>query len=95
MTSRPDQQHPQAERDRAILERIAQEGQTDYNLVEVARLRIRYQDFPGAREVQRQLAQILQTWGLSEADLFERSRAIHATAQVYRQRHRGDQQDWS
>ncbi len=94
MTPQPDQQHPQESRDRAIVEQILREGQTDYNLVELARLRIRYRSFPGARELQQLLVQVLDTWGLSEAELFARSRQIHATGHIYR--YRGDeQQDWS
>jgi hypothetical protein len=70
-----DQQHPQASRDRQIC---------DYNLAELARLCIRYAGFPGARDIQTRLAQILEDWKLSETELFEKTRDIHARAQVYR-----------
>jgi len=95
MASQPDQQHPQEQRDRAIVERAAREGLTDYNLVEVARLTIRYRRFPGARDLQRQLAQLVQAWGLSEDELFARARQLHASGQVYRNTLQDDRQDWS
>jgi hypothetical protein len=79
-----DQQHPQASRDRQICEQLIAEGINDYNLAELARLCIRYAGFPGARDIQTRLAQILEDWKLSETELFEKTRDIHARAQVYR-----------
>lgn len=79
-----DQQHPQASRDRQICEQLLKEGINDYNLAELARLRVRYTGFPGAREIQTRLEQILESWNLTEAELFAKTREIHAQAQVYR-----------
>ncbi|NJL01755.1 MAG: DUF3288 family protein [Spirulinaceae cyanobacterium SM2_1_0] len=95
MAQQTDQQHPQEQTDQALVERILQAGQTDQNLIEVARLHIRYQNFPGARALQQQLAQILQAWGLSETELMARSRQLYVSGQVARQRQREEQQDWS
>uniref|UniRef100_B8HJP1 DUF3288 domain-containing protein n=1 Tax=Cyanothece sp. (strain PCC 7425 / ATCC 29141) TaxID=395961 RepID=B8HJP1_CYAP4 len=93
-SSLKDQQHPQAHKDRQLCERISQEGQTDYNLAELARLRIRYNGFPGARDLQAQLDQILKDWGLTEAQLFEKTRQIHANGQIYRVTS-NKREDWS
>lgn len=90
-----DQQHPQEKKDRDLVNRLLQEEPTNLNLGELARLRIRYRGFPGAREIQRDLDRLLQRWNLSEEGLFETTRHLHATGQVY-QRIRGeDAQDWS
>jgi hypothetical protein len=84
-SSRREQQHPQYHIDRALLnELMAQEDPpSDWALAEVARLRIRYHGFPGAWDLQRDLDQILERWGLSEEKLFTRTRQIHALGQVY------------
>jgi hypothetical protein len=79
-----DQQHPQALRDRQTCEQLLKEGMNDYNLAELARLRVRYTGFPGARDIQARLEQILADWKLSEAELFAKTRQIHEQAQVYR-----------
>lgn len=89
-----DQQHPLWSRDRQILNTLLSGEATDYNLVELARLRIRYNGFPGARDIQTDLNKALQQWGLTEAELFAKTREIHAVGQVYRGR--GSQRDdWS
>lgn len=89
-----DQKHPQEKSDRQIVNRLLQESPTDLNLVELARLRIRYHNFPGARDIQRDLELILKQWQLSEAQLYAQTRQIHESGQVYR-RQGQDQQDWS
>ncbi len=89
-----DQQHPQWSNDRQIVNTLLDSQPTDYNLAELARLRIRYQNFPGARDIQADLDKVLSQWQLTEATLFEKTRQIHQTAQVYRGR--GSQrEDWS
>jgi len=84
-----DYQHPQYGPDRQVLNQLlAQAKQTPFSdlvLAEVARLRIRYMGFPGARDIQADLDQALQMWGLTEAELFQRTRAIHARGGVYRE----------
>lgn len=97
MTTDPsnrDQQHPLWSRDRQSVNTLLNSPVTDYNLAELGRLRIRYQGFPGARDIQTDLDKILQQWQLTEAELFEKTREIHAIGQVYKTR--GEQsEDWS
>jgi len=90
-----DQQHPQEKRDRLTLEQLMKGEPTEMHLAELARLRIRYQGFPGARDIQSDLDRILLQWQMSEADLFAKTREIHEKGVVYRRRGTGDQDDWS
>ena len=91
-----DQQHPQEKKDRAIVNRLLQEEVKDLNLAELARLRIRYLNFPGAREIQQDLDLLLQKWQLTEEELFEKTRQLHAKGKVYQRQTTGEnQQDWS
>lgn len=90
-----DQQHPQEGRDRLTLDQILKGEPTDLHFAELARLRIRYQGFPGARDIQRQLDEVLVRWQMSEAELFTKTREIHEKGQIYRRRGAGDQDDWS
>lgn len=96
MSENKDQQHPQEKRDRSIVESLLQGNRNNYNQVELARLRIRYSGFPGARDIQRDLDVILQRWQITEEELFEITRQLHEVGQVYRS---GDslqgQEDWS
>lgn len=89
-----EQQHPQWSSDRQTVNRLLQEQLNDYNLVELARLRIRYAGFPGARDIQADIEKALQQWNLTEETLYEKTRQIHATGQVYRGRS-GKQEDWT
>lgn len=93
-SSQKDQQHPLYTDDRQIVNTLLDAEPTDYNLAELARLRIRYQGFPGARDIQSDLERILRQWELTEAQLFEKTRQIHQTAQVYRTR-TSHREDWS
>ena len=91
-----EQQHPQEKTDNEIAENLLQQEPTDYNLTELARLRIRYTGFPGAREIQQQLDAVLQQWRMTEEQLFELTRHLHQAGQVYKRG--GDSQgqdDWS
>lgn len=91
-----DQQHPQWRNDRAIVDSLLAGQPTDYNLVELARLRIRYRNFPGARDIQTDLDKVLQLWGFTEADLYQKTRQIHAIGQIYKTRSsKGEPEDWS
>ncbi|MBF2007759.1 MAG: DUF3288 family protein [Chlorogloeopsis fritschii C42_A2020_084] len=90
-----DQQHPLYNRDRPLVDNLMAQEVTDYNLVELARLRIRYQGFPGARDIQKDLEQIMQQWGLSEAELFEKTRALHDAGGMYKSRAKREEQDWN
>ncbi|MGF1513033.1 MAG: DUF3288 family protein [Elainellaceae cyanobacterium] len=80
-----DQQHPQYKRDRDVVSALLQKDTpAEHDLAELARLYIRYQTFPGARDIQKDLAQVLQAWSLTEETLFEQTRRIHQVGQVYR-----------
>ena len=56
-----DQIHPQEHRDRLIVNDLLNSQADDYKLVELARLLIRYLDFPGARKIYQDLNKILAT----------------------------------
>jgi hypothetical protein len=89
-----DQQHPLWSSDRAIVNALLAGEPTDYNLAELARLKIRYDGFPGARDIHADLEKALEQWGMTEAELFAKTQQIHQVAQVYRGR--GSQrEDWS
>lgn len=92
-----DQQHPQAHIDRVIVQKIFVEGsKTEYYMAEVARLRIRYHNFPGARDIQRDLDVILQQWDMTEDELFSQVRKLHTQGKIYGKKQRGnEQEDWS
>ena len=89
-----DQQHPQWKADREVVNALLASDVTDYNLAELARLRIRYQEFPGARDIQADLERVLQRWQLTAVQLFERTQQIHQVAQVYQGRG-AKREDWS
>lgn len=93
-SSDKDQQHPRWRSDRQTVDRLLREDPNDYNLAELARLRIRYSGFPGARDIQTDTKQVLQQWNLTEADLYTKTRQIHAAKQIYRNRS-AKQEDWT
>lgn len=93
-STRKDQQHPLYAGDRQIASTLLNEQPTDFNLAELARLRIRYQGFPGARDIQSDLDKVLQKWQLTEEQLFEQTRRLHQAAQVYKGR-APQREDWS
>ena len=90
-----DQQHPQENRDRLTVEQLLKGEPKELHFAELARLRIRYQGFPGARDIQRDLDRILAQWQMSEAELFAKTREIHEKGLIYRKRGAGEQDDWS
>ncbi len=89
-----DQQHPQYSADRQVVNQLLAGEASDYNLVELARLIIRYQGFPGARDIQADLQKALTRWQLTEAALFAKTRAIHQQGEIYKGLGRG-REDWS
>jgi hypothetical protein len=93
-SEKKEQQHPQWSHDRQIVDTLLNGEPTDYNLAELARMRIRYHGFPGARDIQADLEKVLEQWGLREESLFEKTRQIHANAQVYKGRG-VKREDWS
>jgi hypothetical protein len=90
-----DQQHPLYNRDRPLIDILLAQEPTDNNLAELARMRIRYQGFPGARDIQKDLDQVLKRWGLTEAELFAKTREIHDRGGIYKSRGKKEEQDWN
>jgi hypothetical protein len=90
-----DQQHPLYNRDRPSINILLAQEPTNYNLAELARLRIRYQGFPGARDIQQDLDKILQQWGFTEAELFEKTRQLHDVGGIYQSRGKREEEDWN
>jgi len=89
-----DQQHPQYSNDRQIVSSLLSTEPTDFNLAEVARLLMRYQGFPGAKDIKADMESILKKWQLTEEELFAKTRQIHEVNPVYRKRN-DQQEDWS
>ncbi|NJL46662.1 MAG: DUF3288 family protein [Leptolyngbyaceae cyanobacterium SM2_5_2] len=89
-----DQQHPQYSTDRQTVNQLLAGDASDFNLVELARLMIRYEGFPGARDIQADLKKALTRWQLTEAELFERTRTLHQQGDIYKGLGRG-REDWS
>ena len=92
-----DQKHPQNQKDRLTVNHLLEVASNpgDRELVELARLIIRYRDFPGARDIQQDLQLALQNWQLTEEELYLKTRAIHAKGTVYRRSATGEKQDWT
>jgi len=90
-----EQEHPQYNRDRPSVDSLLAEEASDFNLAELARLRIRYPNFPGARDIQQALDEVLDNWGITEVELFEKTRAIHAAGGIYRTKGKKEEQDWN
>lgn len=91
---RKDQQHPQWSRDRQVADRLLREDADDLNLAELARLKIRYQGFPGGRDIQKDLDKVMQRWSLTETELFTKTREIHNRTQIYTVRS-NKKEDWT
>ncbi|MFB2880380.1 DUF3288 family protein [Floridanema aerugineum] len=89
-----EQQHPLYKGDREIVDRLLQNDPTDYNMAELARLKIRYRGFPGAKDIQSDLEKVLQKWQMNEEELLATTRQIHAKGLVYKTRD-NDSEDWA
>ena len=75
-----DQQaHPLYATDRDLVDQLlAAQLPTDAQLVDLGRLLMRYSGFPGALDLQDDLAKTMRLWGLSHEELHQRCRAIWA-----------------
>lgn len=94
--SNQDQQHPREAKDSIVINKLLESEPNDYNLAELARLTIRYRDFPGARSIQKNLQKILNNWQLTEEELYQKTRAIYSQKKIYRERFKTNQkQDWT
>jgi hypothetical protein len=73
------QAHPLYASDRDLVDQLlAASDPSDGQLVDLGRLLLRYADFPGALDLQDDLAKTLRLWGLSQEQLNLRCRAIWA-----------------
>lgn len=88
--------HPQEAKDSDTLQGLVGAEPTDFNLAELARLRIRYRGFPGADTIQTQLETVLRQWQLTEEELFAKTREIHAKGGIYvGGSNKPEEEDWS
>ncbi len=90
-----DYLHPQYKRDRETLNTVLAGSPSNLNMAELARLRIRYDGFQGARDIQRDLDRALEKWGLTEAELFAKTREVHRTETVFTPTWIKKGEDWS
>ncbi len=91
-----DQIHPRQKKDREVIDRLLQGEPNEYNLLELARMTIRYRDFPGARDIQKDLQTILNKWQFTEEQLYQQTREIYAVNNPYSDRFKSNQkQDWT
>ncbi|MBR8831094.1 MAG: hypothetical protein N5P05_003801 [Chroococcopsis gigantea SAG 12.99] len=88
------QKHPQEKNDRELVDKLLKGQPNDLNLAELARMRIRYRGFPGAKSIQRDLDKLLAQWQLEEETLFEKTRLIHSKGQVYK-KNQDEEEHWS
>ena len=94
MANKKELTHPQYKADRDVVTGLLNGEPTDFNLIELARLRIRYDGFPGARDIQQDLDKALVNWSLTEDDLMVKTREIHQTEMLYKAK-RTKKEDWS
>ena len=91
-----DQIHPREKKDREIIDKLLQGEPNKYNLLELARLTIRYRGFPGARAIQTDLETVLNKWQFTEEQLYQKTRDIYAVKNPYSDRFKSNQkQDWT
>ena len=93
--SNKDYLHPQYKKDRDTLNTILAGAADKMNMAELARLRIRYDGFQGARDIQSDLDKALQNWGMTEEELFTKTRALHASETVFTPTWIKKGEDWS
>ena len=93
--SNKDYLHPQYKKDRELLNTILAGSPDKVNMAELARLRIRYDGFQGARDIQRDLDKVLENWGLTENELFAKTREIHQTEKIFTPTWIKKGEDWS
>ena len=73
------QNHPLYETDRDLLNRfISKNNPAEEDLIDLARLFMRYEDFPGAKDIQMDMVKILKLWGITKEDLNKSTRKIWA-----------------
>ena len=71
--------HPLYAQDRAIVDRLlAASTPSDHDIVDCARLMMRYLGYPGALDLQEDLARSVVSWRMDADTLYARSRQIWA-----------------
>ena len=71
------QNHPQYLIDRDHVNRLlAKEIPVDQDLIDIARLLMRYEGFPGANDIQMDMLKTLKLWGLTKEQLNSRTKEI-------------------
>lgn len=93
--SNKDYLHPQYQKDRNLLNTIMAGTADKMNMAELARLRIRYDGFQGARDIQKDLDKVLEKWGLTEDELFAKTRSLHEAETVFTPTWIKKGEDWS
>ena len=72
-----DQNHPLYISERDHLDRLlSKELPDDQDLVDLARLFLRYEGFPGAHDIQMDMKKVLKLWRISVEDLHSSTRKI-------------------
>lgn len=94
MTEKKELTHPQYKTDREVVTGLLNGEATDFNLLELARLRIRYDGFPGAKDIQKDLDKTLANWSLTDDELMAKTREIHQREMLYKAQ-RTKKEDWS
>lgn len=73
------QSHPLHAMDRETVDRLlAAETPAEEHLVDLARLLMRYEGFPGAADLREDLHRLLDRWSLDRQELHRRTRALWA-----------------
>jgi hypothetical protein len=91
------QKHPQEKKDRETIERLQKSGDTPkkVDLADLARLRIRYNGFPGAADIKASLDVLLGKWEMTEDELFAKTRELHAENIYQTSRQQNELEDWT
>ena len=72
-----EQIHPLHDSDKEIVDSlITKENPDDFDLINLARLIKRYQNFIGEKDLKADLEKILKFWKISEESLFSKTRII-------------------
>lgn len=75
-----ERSHPLYAQDRAIVDRLlAAQEPSDLDIVDCARLLMRYLGYPGAPDIQEDLARAVSRWRMDTPELYARSRRIWAS----------------
>ncbi len=75
--SKQEQSHPLYSTDRDLVDKLlAKKVPADGDLVDLARLLLRYEGFPGSLDIQSDMMKILSLWGLTREKLNLKTRKI-------------------